>query len=405
SRARRNAEGRENGESALLRVVTVAEERYLRRERVPEHAASEPDRILARPEEFAQQPRARSARACWTNWHLPQLTAHDGLLRANHPALQRVLRRPLSATRLRALARDPLGFVWRYVLGWEAPAAEQEPLALDRQAYGELLHRVLERALIRLEQESGLAGAACDRIERAVDAALAATVAEHETAEPVPPRILWRRTQREIRQLAIDALTYPEPPLPGQRSFAEVAFGEGSSPTRATDRPAPWNSATVVRIPRTDLTITGRIDRLDLCADRSVARVTDYKTGKPPAPRKAIVVNGGAELQRCLYAFAVQAMLGPQIEVQARLLYPGESGRLLDMEAPRERLGEIARYLATARDHLLAGRALPGPGTAEFDGDPLRFVLPGNAKAVYLEMKRPLAASELVPLPELWELP
>jgi hypothetical protein len=75
------------------------------------------------------------------------------------------------------------------------------------------------------------------------------------------------------------------------------------------------------------------------------------------------------------------------------------------MEAPRERLDEIAQYLVAARDHLLAGRALPGPGTAEFDGDPLRFVLPGNAKTVYLEMKRPLAALGLAPLPELWDLP
>lgn len=403
SRARRDAEGRENGESALLRAVD-AEEVYLRRERVPEHAVSESDRVLARPEEFAQQPRARSARACWINWHLPQLTAHDGLLRADHPALRRALQRPLSATRLRALVRDPLGFVWRHILGWEVPVAENEPLALERQAYGNLVHRVLERALVRLEQESGLAGAILEQVERAVDAALAATVAEHEVDAPVPPRILWRRAQREIRQLAISALAYQESPLTGQRAFAEVAFGGGGR-ARAAEQPAPWDVAAAVRIPRTNLAITGQIDRLDLSADRCVARVTDYKTGNPPARDKPIIVRGGAELQRCLYAFAVQAMLGPRIEVQARLLYPGAQGRLLDMEAPHEHLDEIAQYLVAARDHLLAGRALPGPGTAEFDGDPLRFALPGNAKTVYLEMKRPLAAVRLAPLPELWDLP
>ncbi|EAR22196.1 hypothetical protein NB231_04785 [Nitrococcus mobilis Nb-231] len=401
--ARHDAEGRENGESALLRAID-AKEIYRHDARVPEHAVSEPDRVLARPEVFAQQPRARSARACWLNWHRPQLTAHDGLLRAEHPAVRRALQRPFSATRLRALVRDPLGFVWRYVLGWEAPLVEREPLALDAQAYGNLAHQVLERALVRLEQAGGLAGATAGQVRQAVDAALADSVTEYEVNEPVPPRVLWRRTQAEIRQLALAALTYEEPPLAGQRSFAEVAFGGGRAAHEA-DRPVPWHGATAVRIPGTDLAITGRIDRLDLAADQSVARVTDYKTGKPPAPGKTVIVRGGAELQRCLYAFAVQALLGPQLVVEARLLYPGEPGTLLSMDAPRERLEEIAGYLVAAHEHLLTGHALPGPGTAEFDSDPLRFVLPGNAKAIYLETKRPLAAQRLAPLPELWELP
>ncbi len=403
SRARHDAEGRENGESTLLHAIDAAEI-YWRDARVPEHAVSESDRVLARPEEFAQQPRARSAVACWFNWHRPQLTAHDGLLRADHPVLQRALQRPFSATRLRALVRDPLGFVWRYVLKWEAPIVEREPLALDAQTYGNLTHQVLERALVRLEQAGGLAGATAGQVRQAVDAALADTVTEYEVNEPVPPRVLWRRTQAEIRQVALAALAYEEPPLAGQRSFAEVPFGGGRSAHEA-DRPAPWHGATAVRIPGTDLAITGRIDRLDLAANQSVARVTDYKTGKPPAPGKTVIVRGGAELQRCLYAFAVQALLGPQLVVEARLLYPGEPGTLLSMEAPLERLEEIARYLVAAREHLLAGHALPGPGTAEFDSDPLRFVLPGNAKAIYLETKWPLAVQRLAPLPEFWELP
>ncbi|MDN5872603.1 MAG: PD-(D/E)XK nuclease family protein, partial [Nitrococcus sp.] len=281
-RGRRDAEGRDNGESPLLRIAAAAEEKYLRRERAPEHAVSESDRVLAGPEEFAQQPRARSARRCWINWHLPRITAHDGLLRPDHPVLRRALQRPFSATRLRALVRDPLGFVWRYVLGWQAPVAESEPLMLDAQAYGNLAHRVLERALARLEQEGGLVGAVADRVAHAVDAALAAAIVEHELNEPVPPRILWRRTQREIRQLAMTALTYEEQPLPGQRSFAEVAFGGGSGAAKS-GRPAPWDAGASVRIPDTDLTITGQIDRLDLAADRRTARVTDYKTGKSPA--------------------------------------------------------------------------------------------------------------------------
>ena len=153
-------------------------------------------------------------------------------------------------------------------------------------------------------------------------------------------------------------------------------------------------------IPGTDLSIAGVIDRLDISGDGIRARVTDYKTGR--IPKDAIVVNGGAELQRCLYAYAVQALVGGGIDVGARLLYPRDEGRMLNMEDPRAILESVAQYLVAARDNLISGRALIGIESGARDDNPLTFALPGNAKEIYLEIKRPPADEQLAPLPELW---
>ena len=82
SRARRDTQGRINGVSPLY---PGANEIYRQRARIPEHAAGWADRLFARPAEFQELPGAQSARSCWMNWHTERLTAHDGLIRANHP--------------------------------------------------------------------------------------------------------------------------------------------------------------------------------------------------------------------------------------------------------------------------------------------------------------------------------
>ncbi|MEO8445786.1 MAG: PD-(D/E)XK nuclease family protein, partial [Gammaproteobacteria bacterium] len=408
SRSRRDAEGRQNGASALLREsgVSDGQELYLRREAVPPHALSTADRLLARPREFAALPRAQGALACWQHWHRAELTAHDGLVRPDHPVLLRALDQRYSASRLRRLVRDPLGFVWQYAFGWSAPDEAEEPLALDPLAFGNLTHRVLELALVDLEANGGLAGASAARLEAAIIAAATPAAAEYERESPVPPRLTWLRTLAEARAQATAALGWQEPPLTGQHSFGEVPFGGLDRQEYPAGR-WPWDIHAPVRVPGTSLTIGGYIDRLDLAADRTQARVTDYKTGKPP--KKAFQVNGGAELQRCLYASAVRALLGENVAVEARLLYsravgPDDTATLLELADPAATLARIAAYLQAGRDHIAAGHALVGPDSGERLDNELSFALPGNAKETYLELKAPLAATRLAPLPELWGL-
>lgn len=175
SRARRDSDGRLLGRSTLLQGQP--DEIYLRRNRVPDHAFSETDRLTARPQEFRALPQAVSAAACWRNSLREEITPHDGLLRADHPVIQAILARTQSASSLRKLLRNPLGFVWHYGLRWRAPESGDDPLVLDALAMGDLVHQTLDRALRTLEANGGLAAATGQQIASAVDDA-AGEVAE-----------------------------------------------------------------------------------------------------------------------------------------------------------------------------------------------------------------------------------
>lgn len=394
SRARRDSDGRLLGRSPLL--AAHGDETYLRRNAVPAHAFSETDRLMARPQEFAADPQALSARACWREWRLADVTPHDGLVRPDHPLILAILARTQSASSLKTLLRSPLGFLWRYAFGWKTPQSSSEPLVLDAIAAGDLVHLVLDRALRNLEAAGGLASADASAIEAAVVDAAGTVAGEWESERPVPPNVIWRRTLGDAHILARQALAYGDDHLAGSQSYGEVPFG-GSEPK--SEAQLPWDASTPVTIPGTGFRIAGYIDRLDIAGDGSRALVRDYKTGKPP--KGDIRLNGGRELQRCLYAFAVKALLGDHIAISASLLYPREA---LDLQLndPEAVLTEIMGYLHAARVSFAGGAALPGPDTGG-DYDDLAFALPANASATYCKRKQPAATERLAEVAQVWE--
>lgn len=394
SRARRDSDGRLLGRSPLLQAWP--DEVYLRRNRVPEHAFSETDRLTARPEEFRTGPQAVVAATCWRTWRRPEVGAHDGLLRPDHPMIEAILSRTQSASSLRLLLRNPIGFVWRYGLRWRAPESGEEPLVLDALAFGDLVHQCLDRAVCALERDRGFASASRDQVIVAVGEALEDVTGRWALERPVPPGVIWRRTLDEVRSMAITALTDLEPPMPNARSFSEVAFG-GAEPR--TDADPPWDIAKPVFVPGAGFRVSGYIDRLDLAGDGGAARVRDYKTGR--CPKTPVVLDGGAELQRCLYGFAVRDQLGPDVQISASLLYlrDGVARELGDAEGV---LTDAAGYLQTARLSLMGGAALPGPDTGG-DYDDLAFALPANAAATYCKRKAATVAERLGEATRVWE--
>jgi hypothetical protein len=394
SRARRDSAGRLLGRSPLL--AGHGDETYLRRNAKPVHAFSETDRLMARPQEFAAEPQAMGAQGCWRDWRQAEITPHDGLVRADHPLVLAILGRTQSASSLRRLLRNPLSFVWVYGFGWREPQSSAEPLVLDALGVGDLVHMVLDRALRVLENAGGLASADNDAVEAAVVRATQAAAADWESERPVPPAVIWSRTLDDARVMAGRALTYGDDVLPGARAYSEVPFG-GSEPK--SDAETPWDSSAPVTIPDTGFNIAGYIDRLDISGDGKRALVRDYKTGRPP--RGDIRLNGGRELQRCLYAFAVKALLGEDVAISASLLYPREPVDL-QLDDPEAVLAEITGYLRAARASFSGGAALPGPDTGG-DYDDLAFALPANASATYCKRKLPTATGRLGEVAQVWE--
>ena len=399
SYSRRDAEGRLLGKSPLIAGLR---ETYLARGRIPEHAASEADRLLARPREFAGIPLGRSGRACWRDWQRASLTPHDGLLGAGHPRISRAFSRTQSASSLTLLLLDPIRFVWKYALGWRQPDEAEEPLTLDALAFGNLVHEVLREAVEALEGDGGLAAATAPRIEAAIDAAMIAVGRRWETAAAVPPQITWENARGRAREMAIRALSYPLDPLPRQRSWTEVPFGL-SAAAAAECTGLPWDAAQPVEIPGTGIAITGYIDRLDLAAGRGAVRVIDYKTGKVHPRQEEIRLRGGGELQRCLYAFAVRTLLGAPAAVTAALLYPREGGGLFPLIELDRHLDILASAVRVARTGLEAGVALPGIAATIYND--LEFALPANAAYGYLARKRLLIWATLGDATKIWSEP
>jgi RecB family exonuclease len=400
SRATRSAQGTMQAPAALLPREPAT---ILKRGRIPAHAFSESDRLLARPREAKAQPSIASATACWRSRRVPDVGAHDGLVRAAHPALVRAIGRTHSATSLRLLLRDPLGFSWRYALGWRPAVGEEQPLTIDARTFGELVHELLRIAVDSLEPDPGYLRAARHEIEDALDRAADTVAAAWPLERATPPPLLWRHTVAEGAAFAHRALVREESFRPGTRSWTELPFGDGGS-----DRdPAglPWDPRTEVIVGDTGIRLSGSIDRLDLNTNGDI-RVSDYKTGEIPRRPDGIVLGGGAELQRAIYALAARRLLPGERRIAARLLFlRGEDPKPLRLQDGKvgDAIAQLCNVLEIGIAALKKGKALPGPDAKESWND-LRLALPA-APTVYFRVKQGALARAHADLARVWSAP
>jgi PD-(D/E)XK nuclease superfamily len=372
SRYRRSSQGSRVGRSPLLQGRP---ETALSRARIPEHAFSEADRLMARPADAAGVDRIRAAGACWRNWHVERLTPHDGEFGIDHPLVVAAIDRVQSATSLRRLLQDPLGFVWRYGLGWDAPEEREQPLSISALDFGKLVHELLRRTVDMLEPDPGYAKASDGEIEGAL-AAAAQSVRENWPLErPVPPKLLWGNTVDFAASLASVGLLRKEISEAGTRSWTEVPFGQSDGFVAARD--LPWDPTRPVAVPNTPVRLRGTIDRLDLRHDLAAVRVTDYKTGSPPKNPGRIVIGGGAELQRALYGLACRQLLQGEPQIVARLLYLGREPLALKLQDLDGAIDQISAFINEAAAMLRRGTAIPGRLAFERSND-LRLALPAS---------------------------
>ena len=397
SYARRETGGRLFGRSPLLSGFDIENDNYLRNTATPKHAFSESDRLMARPEEFKSLSQSKKAKNCWFNWLKPEITANDGLVRADHPLISEILERTESASSLKLLLRNPIGYLWNYGFHWDEPQSISEPLTLEPLEFGLLVHEIIEKSIIKIESKGGLVSLNDKSIKAVVDDISDKVTVRWEVEEAIPPTIIWYRTIMEAKDMAKRALCYDEVLLPNAKSYSEVPFGNGRYKSNSD---LPWDSEQTVTIPDTDVKISGYIDRLDLTSEGNQAFVCDYKTGKIP---KEITLDGGSELQRCLYAFAVKQLLGDNIDVTPALFYPQDPPTVLVLENPEEVMNTLKLYINTAKQSLRNGFAIQGADT-ESGYNKFSFVLPANAANSYCTRKKTDSTKKLGILPELWEL-
>ncbi|MNH49010.1 PD-(D/E)XK nuclease superfamily protein [compost metagenome] len=395
SRSRRSSEGTLLAPSRLFPTAIA---QVLARIRTPEHAFSEADRLLARPQEARDEPLLALSRAAWRAWLSPDHTEHDGRVPRADGVVRAGLDREQSATSARRLLRDPLGFVWAYALRWRPADTHADLLALDRPAFGELVHELIRRTVEDLEPDPGLNRATPAEIEAALRKAGETVLAVWPSERPVPPPLLWRRTVDEGVRLARDGLLLDSELLQGTTSFAEVPFGR-----RAENERHPWT--VIAPVVLGGLRFGGRIDRLDLRGDGVAARVTDYKSGAAPRNMERVVLGGGTELQRVIYAAAVRQGLPEVRQIVSRLVYlrdgpthHGLSGDLLDAG-----IAEAERFIGAAEALVAGGAAPPGPDVEGRFND-LRLALPAELDA-YLRRKAAARAGVAGELPAFWGYP
>ena len=145
---------------------------------------------------------------------------------------------------------------------------------------------------------------------------------------------------------------------------------------------------------------------LTSAVDMKNARVIDYKTGRLNRNMADVVVKGGSELQRCLYAFAVKSLLGTEVKVEAALLYPGVTEGeqalfpLSDVDAVLDRLATAIK-LARRQSYRWRGACLALTRTTNSMTSPSRF-LPARFTC---SRKMPLAKEQLGEAAKIWDAP
>ncbi|MGA3211920.1 MAG: PD-(D/E)XK nuclease family protein [Terriglobales bacterium] len=243
-------------------------------------------------------------------WGSDRLTAYDGLLGSEECRQALAGDFPddhvYSPTALETYATCPYHFFLQHVLKLkelEEPEAIEE---LDALSKGNLYHHILED-FYREMQANGHLPLVVNDLElynNAIARLGQRRFKETEQAGLAGPAATWELDQKlileDLRHYVLVEIDRGGALLPQE---FEMCFGMGESPVLE------------VATPVTTLRFRGKVDRLDLSADRKSARVIDYKSGSwPISARVNADLAGGTELQLPLYLLAAK-MFYPEISL------------------------------------------------------------------------------------------
>jgi RecB family exonuclease len=126
------------------------------------------------------------------------------------------------------------------------------------------------------------------------------------------------------------------------------------------------------------------MDRVDLGAGGDRIRISDYKTGTTPANASNIVLDGGRELQRVLYAIAVRQLLPDATTVISRLVFLDGTSEPYQLRGDVLESAETdaTRFLDAAYALVRSGKTCPGPDARDRYND-LRIALPADIDSYF----------------------
>ncbi|MGH7965138.1 MAG: PD-(D/E)XK nuclease family protein, partial [Candidatus Binatia bacterium] len=253
----------------------------------------------------------------------PELTACDGMIedgRVRDLLKQRFFPAGtvLSASALETYARCPFHYFLNTVLGLTAREEPERVLTVQPRERGALLHNILHDFFVRLRQDGRFPLALQDR--GALGLLLKQVAEEHfqifARTKATGFRLLWELEQERMQERLAVLLAQA---CEAGGDFLPVTF-EARFGTDVADEQETFFPATPVRFlleNGEEIGLRGRIDRVDLSADRQHARVLDYNTGRPIRGYFA----GGMALQLPLYMFAARALRPELTWLSAEYVY------------------------------------------------------------------------------------
>jgi ATP-dependent helicase/nuclease subunit B len=268
---------------------------------------------------------ARSLRARGRRWR-NRWTAADGIVDPDAATLQalasqRLAQRSYSPSSLQHFSACPYRFVLHAVFQFRPREEPAQLEQMDPLTRGALFHSA-QFELFR-EQTRERSPNLLDLADRVLDRVAARF---EEDLAPAIARV-WKSEIEGVRTdlrgwLQYAAATQTEW-LP---VYSEFAFGLPESPDR--DPHSTQQEAVIFD----GIRLRGSIDLIERHAKTGALRVTDHKTGKPPADHPHYV-GGGALLQPLLYAQAAETLLGESVE-SGRLFYCTQRGGFSSIDIP-----------------------------------------------------------------------
>ena len=247
-----------------------------------------------------------------SRWENPDLTIYEGMIRSRE-ALKKLQEkysicgnpeRPVSPTDIETYAKCPFQYFLRRILHLEPIEEPVKKEVISAGERGELVHAILRDFYRNLRKELGGKIILKEVYKSKLYEIMEKNFKEVEDSGGAGYKLLWEFEKSRIKKW-LDGLFDDD--LKEKKyipSYFEVSFGRKLAASEqeeiATENPVR------IKVGNKDIYFKGRIDRIDITDDGKIARVRDYKTGKPvDGPEK---LKNGENIQLPVYLISAREL-------------------------------------------------------------------------------------------------